>query len=194
MSTEPRRRKILKGKKACTLSAALKGNPSLFDGRKLSLVGLDIHFIDMLPSKISETMKTIYLSNNYIATLVNLDQFQRIETASIMNNNIRYLDEIQILSRLKGLKVLSLQGNVVTKMPFYREHVVTMCQALTLLDDEKVTPEYRQHCKDRFHDISTFYSNLRLNELRNSTLRHVDQLMECHCQLRVKFGREDCFR
>lgn len=194
ISTEPRRGKFYKGKKACALSAALRGNPSLFDGKKLGLVGLDIHFIDILPSKVAEAVKTIYLSNNYLVNLANLDQFSKVECASIMNNSIRYLDELQTLSRLKSLKSLSLQGNVVSKMPFYREHVVCMCPSLTLLDDEKVTADYREKCQSKLLVISTFYDYLRVNELRNGVLVHICKLMECHVEIYGKFGKGGCFR
>lgn len=194
LNTEPRRGKLYKGKKACALSAALKANPSLFDGKKLSLVGLDIHFIDILPSKIVESVKTIYLSNNYLVNLANLDQFSKAEAASLMNNSIRYLDELQTLSCLKNLKSLSLQGNVVSKMPFYREHVVCMCPSLTLLDDEKVTADYREKCQSKLLVISTFYDYLRVNELRNGVLVHICKMMECHVEIYGKFGRGNCFR
>lgn len=194
LTTEPRRGKLYKGKKACALSAGLRRNPSLFDGKKLSLVGLDIHFIDILPSKIAESVKTIYLSNNYLVNLANMEQFSKVENASVMNNGIRYLDELQTLSRLKNLKSLSLQGNVVSKMPFYREHVVCMCPALTLLDDEKVTADYRERCQSKLLVISTFYDYLRVNELRNGVLVHICKLMECHVEIFDKFGKGGCFR
>ena len=166
----------------------------MFDGKKLSLVGLDIHFIDDLSPKITEAVKTIYLSNNYLVNLANLDQFLNVEVASIMNNSIRYLDELQSLSKLKKLKALSLQGNIVTRMPFYREHVVNLCPGLTLLDDEKVSAEYRRQCLLKATTISDYFNHLRLNELRNGVLVHICKMMECHAEIRSKFGKDSCYR
>ena len=160
------------------------------DGQ-LNLVNRDIHSIgDKLPAKIALTIIKLYLSGNFLTDLCHLDQFQNLRTVSLMNNNLRYLETLQPLGKLKNLEVLSLGGNVVSKMPYYLEHIVVLCKSLRRLDDMQITNADRLRAVERFHKITAFYSKLRENELRNSVLVHVSKLMSCHLEMRREvFGR-----
>ncbi|KAJ1429343.1 hypothetical protein B484DRAFT_329008, partial [Ochromonadaceae sp. CCMP2298] len=133
--------------KPSSLSVVVSRTPSLFDGEKLSLVGVDLREIDQLNPRLASSVKILYLSNNYLSTLTGVEQFPNLVAASFTNNFIRYLDELQPLSRLRRLQKTSFNGNVVTKMPYYREHVVTLCPELASLDGIKVTQEDRARAK-----------------------------------------------
>jgi hypothetical protein len=172
------------------LATALSRQPSQCDGEKLGLVGLEIREIDLIPTKISEGVQVLYLSENYISSLAGIDQFKHLATLSIMNNHIRYLDELQPLSRLAKLQKISLVGNLVVKMPYYREHVIVLCPCLTSLDGEQVTAVERASATSMFYKIRAFYDQLRLNELRNCVMVHISKLMTCQVELRKEvFGK-----
>ena len=99
--------------KTMKLSTILSRNPSFYDVDKLSMVGVDLYHIDILPTKLNKTVKTLYLSNNYISSLEHVDQFENLLYCSLTHNFIRYLDELQPLSKLKSLLKISLSGNIV---------------------------------------------------------------------------------
>jgi len=166
------------------LSAILTRNPSFYDADKLSMVGVDLYHIDLLPARISKAVKTLYLSNNYLDCLENVDQFENLLYCSLTNNFIRYLDELQPLSRIKSLLKISLSGNIVTKMPYYKEHMLSICTAITSLDGVKVTPVDRSKAKLVFFKARSFYDQLRLNEFRNHVLVHISKLIACHLEIR----------
>lgn len=173
-----------------SLSFHLCKAPSTLEGEKLSLVGLDIYFIDIMPAKIAKTLKILYLSNNYISNLENIEQFEQLTIGSLTNNFIRYLDYLQPLSRLQYLQKLSLTGNLVTKMPYYKEHVLILCPNLLSLDGIKITQIDRSRAKVVFFKAKAFYDQLRLNELRNSALVHISKLLACHLELHAEvFGK-----
>ena len=132
-----------KRKPSNCLLAEWKRNPTLFDKDKLSLVGLNIHIIDAIPTTLAASVKVLYLSDNSICRLAGLEQFANVVTISIKNNAIRYLDEIQPLSRMRRLTKLSMEGNPVTRLPYYREHIIVSCPSLTVLDDKAVSTDER---------------------------------------------------
>jgi hypothetical protein len=166
------------------MSVILARNPSFYDTDKLSMVGVDLYHIDLLPARISKTVKTLYLSNNYLDSLEHIDQFENLLYCSLTHNFIRYLDEIQPLSRLKALLKVSLSGNIVTKMPYYKEHMLSICPSITSLDGVKVTPVDRSKAKLVFFKARSFYDQLRLNEFRNNVLVHISKLLACHLEIR----------
>lgn len=172
------------------LLAEWKRNPTLFDKEKLSLVGLDIHIIDTIPTNLAASVKVLYLSDNRISRLAGLEQFVNTVTLSIKNNAIRYLDEIQPLSRLRRLTKLSMEGNPVTRLPYYREHVIVSCPLLTVLDDRAVSADERTSATREFFRNTAYYDQLRINELRNCVISHVRNMMACHLELQqTVFGK-----
>jgi hypothetical protein len=177
------------GQTSNTLVGALRKFPTALgkDGH-LNLVSKDISCISTtwarVPEQIAVAVTKLYLSSNFITSLACIDQFCNLKTASLMNNDIRYLEELQPLSRLPALEILSLEGNIVSKMPYYRDHVITLCKALKKLDDQAVTRTGRADTAARFHKIVAFYDKLRENELRNAVLIHISKVMDCHMELR----------
>jgi hypothetical protein len=91
-----------------------------------------------------EQVTKLYLSGNYISDLVGIEQLRGLRVLSLMNNSIRYLENLQPLGKLKCLETLSLDGNIVSRMPFYREHVISLCSMLQMLDSVKVTAPDRK--------------------------------------------------
>jgi hypothetical protein len=125
----------------------------------------------------------LYLSNNSLKCLEGIDQFSNLTSLSASNNEIRYLNSLAPLSRLPSLTKLSLDGNVVTKMPFYRQYLLGLCAGLTWVDSVAVSPQERDHDKATSRRAGLQMETLRTNELRLVVLKHIEKLMYCHAQL-----------
>lgn len=185
--TEAKRDRVL-----VTLSRALKQSPTpLSRDGEIHLAGKDISTIGTnIPLMKPEQVTKLYLSGNYISDLVGIEQLRGLRVLSLMNNSIRYLENLQPLGKLKCLETLSLDGNIVSRMPFYREHVISLCSMLQMLDSVKVTAPDRTRTKAIFHKIVAFYDKLKENELRNAVLAHTTKVVACHFQLKQAiFGR-----
>ena len=78
----------------------------------------------------------------------------------------------------------------MTKMPYYKEHVLILCPNLLSLDGIKITQIDRSRANVVFFKAKAFYDQLRLNELRNSALVHISKLLACHLELHEEvFGK-----
>jgi Leucine-rich repeat (LRR) protein len=133
------------------------------------------------------------MSRNCISTLVNIEQFENLCILSVSHNLIRYLDDIQPLSRLPSLKKLSLSGNVVTQMPFYKVHVLVICIHLEQLDEVKVDAVDYKLAKQMHARAKVSYDQLQVNQLRNCLLAHLSGMLACHSEMRkFVFGTFRC--
>lgn len=85
-------------------------------------------------------LKCLLMSNNRIIKIAkNLDQsIPNLERLILTNNFIKDLSDIDPLSCLKNLKVLSLYNNPVTSQDSYRLYVINKLPSLKLLDFNKV--------------------------------------------------------
>lgn len=85
-------------------------------------------------------LKCILLNNNRIYKIAkNLEQsIPNLERLILTNNYIQELSDIDTLSTLKNLKVLSLINNPVTSKENYRYYVISKLPNLRLLDFNKV--------------------------------------------------------
>jgi Leucine-rich repeat (LRR) protein len=144
-----------------TLCTCLQSLPAPFDGtgQKLSLVGNNISEIDKVPSTLLTRVQTLYLSNNRIVSLDNIEQFTHLQNLSVTNNLIRYLSHLKSLALNEQLEKVSLEGNVVTGMPFYRQYMVGLCPRLLVLDGSNVTAEERSCSKSTTRQLSGAFFN-----------------------------------
>lgn len=168
---------------AFSLQSLLRVKPCAFDGSKLSLVGSNINFIDILPSRIAMKIKIIYLSNNNICDIHNIAQFNNCSQLSLANNSIKYLGDLIFLRELAFLEKLNLEGNVVSEMPYFRETVLSFCTKLNSLNGTKVGAQERSNLRSRMRKITTLLNQLRLNELRLVITEHYIFLSRCHAEL-----------
>jgi Leucine-rich repeat (LRR) protein len=168
--------------KRTSLCSRLQNHPAAFDvtGLKLSLVGGNISVIDDVPSALINKVQTLYLSNNHITTLDGIEQFQQLRCLSVANNLIRYVSSLRSLHQNQYLEKISLEGNVVTGMPFYRQYVIGLCPRLLVLDGVNVTVDERNADRSTARQLSAFYDQLRLNELQNIVLRNLFLQLNLH--------------
>ena len=166
-----------------SLSGALRSRQGSFDGDRLSLVGADVKRIDLLPERIALIVKSLYLSNNYIHSLDNIDQFQNLRVLSLSNNSVRYVDDLNSIAGLTRLERLSLSGNIVCKMPYYREHLIALCPNLKSIDGVNVSGMDHARAEVLHFKAKTLYEQLGVNEFRNCVLIHISKLLSCHVEL-----------
>lgn len=166
------------------------------EGDRLSVVNSDVGEIgDNIPLKFAHSVRTLFLSGNYLSSIAGIHQFGRVEVLSLANNSIRYLEELETLRSLPNLKKLSLAGNAVCSMPYYREIVIMNCAQLVSLDGSRVDSVLRSHAKIVAFKAKTVLEQLRVNELRNTVLAHASKLLSCHLELRnIVCGKFRCAR
>jgi hypothetical protein len=175
-----------------TLCSCLQLLPAPFDnsGLKLSLVGNNISEIDKVPGTLLQKVQTLYLSNNSISSLNGIEQFTNLRSLSVTNNLIRYLSHLRALTLNEQLERVSLEGNIVTGMPFYRQYVIGLCPHLVMLDGVNVTVEERASARSSSRQLSAFYDQLRLNELQNIVLQNICLHLNLHADFnRTVLGR-----
>ena len=173
----------------------LHSHPAAIDGtgQKLSLVGCNISEIDQVPNTIISKVLTLYLSNNNITSLDGIEQFEKLKSLSVANNLIRYVGSLRSLIVNQHLERLSLEGNTVTGMPFYRQHVIALCPRLIALDGINVTAEERNADRAIGRQLSAFYDQLRSNELQNIVLQNLCLQLNLHAEFNlVVLGKFRC--
>lgn len=173
----------------------LRCHPAAIDGtgQKLSLVGCNISEIDHVPSTIISKVLTLYLSNNNITSLDGIEQFDKLKSLSVANNLIRYVSSLRSLMMNQHLERISLEGNTVTGMPFYRQHVIGLCPRLIALDGINVTAEERNADRATGRQLSAFYDQLRSNELQNIVLHNLCLQLNLHAEFNlVVLGKFRC--
>ncbi len=106
--------------------------------KKLSLVEKCIASIDPLQNPLRSSLDTLYLSNNELRTLENLEQFTALTKLSLGFNNIAALSELTHLP--PTLESLTLEGNPVAAAVNYRAHLISLLPRLRSLDGVPVTP------------------------------------------------------
>lgn len=175
-------------KKEVPLSSSLRLHPSSFEGTKLSLANCEISNIDNISSTLALRVKTLYLGTNNLSSIGNIVQFSNLSTASLSNNCIRYLDELRPLGILQQLEKLSLDGNIVTSMPYYREYMIGMCTHLHSLDNKAVSSSERTAGHPTAVQVSATFRRLRCNELRYAILLHALHMSKCRAELQLNFA------
>lgn len=99
-------------------------------------------------------LKCLLLNNNRIYKIAkNLEQsIPNLERLILTNNYIQELSDIDPLSALKNLQVLSLLNNPVTSKENYRYYVIYKLPNLKLLDFNKVKKKEREQANVLFMD------------------------------------------
>ena len=179
-----------------TLEEAVRRNPQCLslEGSKLSVVGKQITSVgNPLPSSISDSVRTLYISNNNLKTLQGIENYSRLRIVSCTNNYIRYMGDLKYLKNIKYLEKVSFIGNPVSMMPFYREYLISLSPNLISIDGKNISINEKMDAKSSSHKAQLFYNQLRLHALRNCILGHIKNLVCCHKELHdVVVGKFRC--
>lgn len=97
-------------------------------------------------------LKSILLSNNKIARIGEHmeESIPNLDTLVLTNNNLQELGDIDPLSTVQSLRVLSLLRNPVAAKPHYRLYVIHKLPQLRLLDFKKIKLTEREEAKRMF--------------------------------------------
>lgn len=123
----------------------MSGLDALRDLRVLNLAGNAIQVVDNIARLTSLT--ELNLRRNRIQVLDgSLLALQALSRVFMSHNNLSSMPSIEILSRLRSLTELSLDGNPVAddSNPFYRQMVLDQFPALRILDGKRIGPDERR--------------------------------------------------
>lgn len=167
-----------------------------YDGRKINANNRKISCLKdkrtgspSLPLVITSNIVTLYLSNNYLKDLENIEVFSSLRNLSVANNCIKYYHEVKSLRSLQLLEKLCLDGNPICFLPFYREIIIDMCPQLHVLDDRKVSIAERKLSTILRKKFVTMLEVMNLNELHIAVISHIYFLRKCHLQMMMMFPR-----
>jgi hypothetical protein len=122
-----------------SLAQLLLQHPQALNQGTLRSVGLNVAVIGRFPKHFAHAIHSLYISNNCLTNLNGLDQFENLEIFSATNNLIQSIEDLNSLSQLKHLKKVSLHGNPVAGLPFYREYILNSCPNLESIDGQKIS-------------------------------------------------------
>eukprot|EP01119_Soliformovum_irregulare_P021967 TRINITY_DN740_c0_g1_i2.p1 TRINITY_DN740_c0_g1~~TRINITY_DN740_c0_g1_i2.p1 ORF type:complete len:159 (-),score=26.32 TRINITY_DN740_c0_g1_i2:82-558(-) len=94
----------------------------------------------------------LLLNNNKITRIATglAESLPNLDTIILANNKIANLGDLDPLSELTSLRVLSLMGNPVTKKTEYRLYIIHKLPKLKLLDFSKIKKAERELAHKRF--------------------------------------------
>ena len=99
--------------------------------------GKRITAIKVFTSKYTQ-IHTLYLSNNRLTSLQNIDQFKNLSALFLECNRIERIDALYPLRNLPQLTKLNLDLNPVTKLPLFFAHVLRLCPKLENFNNKPV--------------------------------------------------------
>eukprot|EP00946_MAST-07B_sp_MAST-7B-sp1_P005268 g5268.t1 len=178
---------------AVRLSEVLRAQPSLFSGNakhggtggRIHAANKHIRLIDRLPERYA-LARTVYLGGNDLTTADGLEQFVSITTLSLANNLIsdpRVL--LQIGVACPSIRVLSLEGNDVTHIPYYRARAIAAMPELKQLDGHEVTKLDLLQARDIDEKHSKSLQLLFQNDCLIHKLKRTASQIRLHSDLRA---------
>eukprot|EP00760_Papus_ankaliazontas_P033752 PhM_4_TR6719/c0_g1_i1/m.103201 len=196
----PRNRVPLDKSLVTSLTDAVQAYPHAYDASagRLSLAGRNICSLGrgIADRRILSGLTHLYLADNRIDCLEvndknNLSRATALRVVSLSGNRIARVSELKGLATLfpKSVQMLSLEGNPVTAMPFYRYHVIAAMPSLRTLDGVDVTPSERQDAPGVVRKEAAYVSALFAAHLWLLLLRNCRDKMAMHRELRRRCRR-----
>lgn len=97
-------------------------------------------------------LEDLSLYNNHIKVIDGLDSCTNLTCLSLGNNKIDSLEQIMKLRLIKSLKVVSFNGNPISKLNEYRSVVLAYIDSLQYLDYALIDNDERENAKEQYHD------------------------------------------
>lgn len=168
-----------------SLESLLESQPDIFEPKqkRITAVGKGIWCIGVL-SVPPESVSNVYLSRNNLGDdcMEQLCELSKLNALSLAENRLHSTKALQCLSKLK-LRSLSLEGNPVERLPFYRLHVIALFPYLTNLDGRVVTADERKKASRILKHEEQIVYMLTLHALLVHRLQHIKWLHDIHVEL-----------
>ncbi|KAJ7537696.1 hypothetical protein O6H91_11G017600 [Diphasiastrum complanatum] len=97
-------------------------------------------------------LEDLSLYNNQIEKTSGLETLQNLNSLSLGKNFLKSLDSVLSLRRLKCLRVLTLEGNPISKDPEYRNYVIAHVEDLKYLDHRFVDTSCVTAAREQYQD------------------------------------------
>ena len=78
--------------------------PTLFQPSKIQVVNRMVNIIDLVPPQFRHA-DTIYLTNNRLANLTNIEQFKNLQTLSLAHNDISEYKSVKTIAEMFASEV-----------------------------------------------------------------------------------------
>lgn len=127
------------------LSELLNRAPQLFTEARISASLRGVYAIDPLPQRYASA-RTVLLATNRLTTAAGIEQFAQAETISLADNDIASVEAAvaPLVAGCQRLRHLSLAGNPLCRLPWWRERVIDALSAagisLATLDGAALGP------------------------------------------------------
>eukprot|EP00792_Barthelona_sp_PAP020_P000619 TRINITY_DN109_c0_g1_i1.p1 TRINITY_DN109_c0_g1~~TRINITY_DN109_c0_g1_i1.p1 ORF type:complete len:1172 (-),score=318.91 TRINITY_DN109_c0_g1_i1:8-3523(-) len=164
---------------------------------QISLVNKDIDTIDVLDDvkfhQLKSNVEVFYISNNYIKSFSNIEQFSKLRIISAANCCIQKFGDIIALKKLPQLSVLNLQFNPITSLPFYRAVIISMFPSLTMLDSIKITLKEREAVEVLLQQRDLYIKWISNNYFHLEQLNLIIRQLKLHYELFYQYFEKRCF-
>jgi hypothetical protein len=134
---------------------------------------------------VAHNLERLYASRNRLSSLGGVKQFPNLRLLSAGDNPLDDVPDLDALTSLRKLEVLSLERTPVSKLPFYRQHVIARCSdTLRVLDGEPVDDDARKFAASAVRRDVHNLENLMRAAATADKLRRAYRLSLVHEELR----------
>ena len=161
--------------------------PTLFQPSKIQVVNRMVNVIDLVPQQFRHA-DTIYLTNNRLSNISNMEQFKNLQTLSLAHNEINNVNQLKPLIKCPLLKYLKLEGCPVCEAPFYRLHVIrllTKLKKFKVLDGDEIDRKERMAAKYVIEKEGQMYKKMFHNYCTIYKLKHLIFQLKLHLNFRL---------
>jgi hypothetical protein len=151
-----------------TLEACIRSGECKMEDKRIRCASKGITDITTVTG--SERIEQLFISSNFIESLDGVQSYINLKVLSISFNQISAMSELQYLKNLQ-LQALNMEGNPITRLPFYSSHVVALLPTLEIFDAKSVTSRLRSQAKKAVEFDQSRLSDLLINEMRLRKLR-----------------------
>lgn len=130
------------------------------------------------------TIRVAYLGNNTLLSLHNIEQFVNVEVLSLCNNLLEFMEDLAPLASLANLKELSINGNPISRIPFFKSYVISLCRSLRKLDGELIDDAARADAELVSKQVMVAIHRAVHKEMRNALFTHLLGVVQVNKELR----------
>ena len=91
------------------------------------------------PLSMLSNLQKLNVNNNKIKSLYGLRNCTQINTLEVRENGLISTVELEVLDKLKNIKILNMIGNPITDLEYYRWRVIYRMSYLSILDEQTIS-------------------------------------------------------